>query len=266
MRKLVASTVLVVAVWVVIRNTRAPQISPDALLGLWAQADGKTPSDELRFYYFHTGGQGLYRYGQVGHNQTNSFDWFIDGNQLTLTFRKTGERAVTKVELSGSARARTLTLLADPRGVGVGRYTERQSNIEVGPMLLPHATAAVTDKASVLDGRIWMQLTQYATGGSGFVMYQLSKHACPRALTDEPEASPWRLGWYHRGDFDDWTTETLCYRSDPASLSLAFAVRGERASTAIELSQEKDKRVLIVRRDPRNFLHRTQLIDGGPSF
>lgn len=266
MRKLIASVVLVAAVWLVVRHARTPHISPEALLGLWAQADGKTPSAPLRFYYFHTGGKGLYRYGQVGYNQTHSFDWSIDGSELRLVFRKTGEKAATKVELSGNAKARTLTMLTDPRGDGVGRYVERKSNLDEGPLVLGSDSSPASDDPRAVEGRLWMDYTRYATGGSGFVMYQLSKHACVSELVADSESSSWRLGWYHRGDFDDWSTENLCYRADAGTLQLQFPVRGDRAQSTIGWSQDKGKRVLTLDHDPRNFFHRTRLVDSGPSF
>jgi len=236
--------------------------APAQLLGLWSLTEAREVTDELRFYYFHEGGKGLYRYGQVGHNQTHSFDWSLEGDRLVLSFRKTGEQARTQILLAEEGGRRSLTLVEDPRGPGRVRYTHRPSNLGLdadalgGPLSLS-MTAADERAQGALAGRMWMDLRRYATGGSGFVMYQLSEHELGGGL---------RLGWHHQGDFDDWSTESMSYREEPGALRLRFHLRREEAVTPVELEQARDRRVLTLLRDPRNFLHRTRLVDAGRSF
>ena len=59
------------------------------LKGLWSRhPDGTGRDDEpMAFYYFHTGGVGLYRYGQVGHNTTNSYTWRVDHDDRALALQ-----------------------------------------------------------------------------------------------------------------------------------------------------------------------------------
>lgn len=255
---LLGSILLALLAW----RTLRPGPAPAQLHGLWGVSQPRGIADELRFYYFHTGGKGLYRYGQVGHNQTHSFDWKLDGDRLVLDFRKTGEHAKTRIELTERAGERSLTLLDDPRGPGPVRYVHRPSNLAAdeqalgGPLSLSDGDKAAGE-AAMLKGRIWIDVQRYATGGLGFVMYQLSAH---------PLGDGQWLGWYHRGDFDDWTTETLAYREEPQRLRLRFLLHGQEATTPYRLRQEREQRVLTLSRDPRNFLHQRQLLDGGASF
>src|SRR5690554_5298743 len=63
----------------------------DAVQGLWSRwPDRQREGDPLRFYYFHGDGHGLYRYGRIGHTNTHSFDYRLEGDALLLTFRKSG--------------------------------------------------------------------------------------------------------------------------------------------------------------------------------
>ena len=227
------------------------------LLGLWSLGDARGPADELRFYYFHKGGKGLYRYGQVAFNKTNSFDWSLDGDDLTLTFRKTGEVARTRVHLGEDSGRRTLTLDDDPRGPGRVRYRLTPSSLDVegGPLALEGDAA--TQEVAAIAGRMWIEQRRYATGGMGFAIYQLSDHDGARG---------WKIGWHHAGDFDDWSTESLAYRQEPGAVRLRFTLRGEEQVTPVELRPARDTRVLTMTRDPRNFLHVTKLVDAGRSF
>ena len=228
------------------------------MLGLWMEREVRVASDEMRFYYFHKGGKGLYRYGQVAHNQTSSFDWKLDGDTLVLLFRKTGERAVTRFALGGEKDSRTLTLLDDPRGAAGTRYRYKPSALDVellGPLSIPDAHAA--DEGTSIAGRMWIDMRHYATGGMGFQMYQLSEHTA---------APGWMYGWHHRGDFDDWSTENLFYKLEPGSLRLQFILRGDELVSPIELGNKGNTRTLTLTRDPRNFLARTSLLDAGRSF
>jgi len=231
---------------------------PEALFGLWTEREVAGPSDEMRFYYFHKGGKGLYRYGQAAHNQTSSFDWKLDGDKLDLYFRKTGEKAVTRFVLGGEKDKRTLTLVDDPRGAPNTRYRYKPTLLDAetfGPLSLLDARA--TDESNAIVGRMWIDMKHYATGGRGFVMYQLSEHTA---------APGWYYGFYHRGDFDDWTTENLFYEPLPSALRLHFILRGDELVSPIELGNDRDARTLSITRDPRNFLARTRLRDAGRSF
>ena len=228
----------------------------DALHGLWIQSPVRVPKDEMRFYYFHPGGAGLYRYGQAGYNQTHSFDWSVRGDEVRLHFRKTGETATTRIRLGGRGDERTLTMLEDPRGPGIVTYRRVPSALTegLGPLAIPDGLGS---DGAILVGRIWVDQTAYATGGAGFRMYQLSEH--------ETEAG-WRIGWHHLGDHDDWTTERFDYRANEGLLDVRFLVRGDEARLPISLDHIAGRARLVLERDPRNFLQRTRLLDGGPSF
>jgi hypothetical protein len=244
-------------VWVVLRNARAP--GPEALLGLWTAEEVRAPADPMHLYYFHKGGKGLYRYGQLGHNNTNSFDWRLDGDKLELLFRKTGERASTRFVIRQEEGRRTLELQADPRAATPTRYRYLPANLGVeatgGALALP--AADLPAEGGGIADRIWMDLRRYATGGMGFVMYQLSDH---------PSQPGWKIGWHHRGDFDEWSTEQLIFRQEPGALRLRFLLTGQEVTSPIAIDRDRDHRRLTLERDPRNFHARTRLIDAGPSF
>jgi hypothetical protein len=264
-RALVLATAFVAcaAVWSVRRHARAP--GPDALIGLWMAEDIHVPADPMHMYYFHKGGKGLYRYGQVGHNNTNSFDWRVtDGDKLELLFRKTGERARTRFVIGQEGGRRTLELADDPRAATPTRYRYLPANLDAegtgGALTLP-VEENHFDGGGIAD-RIWMDLRRYATGGMGFVMYQLSDH---------PSQPGWKIGWHHRGDFDDWSTEQLIFRvepgrPEPGALRLRFLLTGQEVTSPITITRDRDRRTLTLERDPRNFHARTRLLDAGPSF
>ncbi len=247
--------------------TRAPR----QVLGLWTATEVRTLEDELRFYYFHEGGKGLYRYGQAGHNNTSSFDWSVDGDKLTLVFRKTAEHATTRYQLGEEGGRRTLTIIDDPRSPypprGPIRYRFVPTSLDGSELAArlgeggPLSIATQTDEAPAsVVGRMWIEQRRYATGGMGFRMYQLSEHA------PDGFARAWRLGWYHTGDYDDWSTETLAYREGAGALQLRFLLRDEEAATSAELRPVRDLRELTLSRDPRNFLHVGRFVDVGKSF
>jgi hypothetical protein len=267
---LVVAAVGAILVGRAVSDHRDKRDKTEQVVGLWRLGDARTISDDPVFYYFHKGGKGLYRYGQVGHNQTHSFDWALEGDALALTFRKAGEHARTRFVLGEGDGGRTLTLLEDPRArqqkPGRVRYKYTPTSLDEsatsvddlgGPLALPSEDAAAED-ASVA-GRIWMDLQRYATGGMGFRMYQLSEHA----VGGSPGG---KLGWYHHGDFDDWSTETLAYRHEPSALRLRFLLRNEERVTSIELRPARDRRTLFLARDPRNFFHVGRFVDAGRSF
>jgi hypothetical protein len=264
-KRLVTTAFLVLGVlgaWMQLRGRPT-----DRLLGLWAVEDVGVPTDPMHFYYFHKGGHGLYRYGWVGYNQTNSFDWSVEGDKLVLRFRKTGERATTTFTIRGEGDHRWLALASDPRGETGLRYRfrpVRPSNLGEGLdeniVALELPDQAVSSEVNALEGRIWLDYKKYATGGSGFSMYQLANRV---------QKAGWRVGWHHVGDFDDWTTELLSYRVDGNALRLSFVFREGReghSETPFEISRDRDRTVARLARDPRNFSAATRFVDGGPSF
>lgn len=227
-----------------------------SIVGLWEVGSPRALTDELRFYYFHDGDKGLYRYGKVGYNNTASFDWHVSGDELTLTFRKTGVVVRTRFSVEERDGSRALVLLDDPRVGGRQRYVYRPAALELesGPLSLSQSEEAPQGK---LSGRMWYDGMKYATGGMGFRMYQLAEHSLPGGRM---------LGWYHVGDFDDWSTETLDYRELPAALELHFSLRDERSTTPIIVEQGRERRFLQMASDPRDFGARARFGDVGKSF
>jgi hypothetical protein len=244
-------------------ESRAP------LVGLWASAWGGAEGDALRFYYFHDKGRagskkavGLYRYGRVGLNQTNSFDWSVDGERVQFTFRKTGEERAARFRVVTENGVRVLLLDGDPKDASGTRY------VYVPPPPLAHTgdDAAADDDASSSPSsepaadhpfaRMWTHARPYATGGMGFAIYQFR----PPAIDGRG------VGWFHAGDFDDWTTETLVYRRAQQMLELSFPLRQERARTPFEEGFVDGTRLIDLRDDPRNYWHRRVYVDGGRAF
>lgn len=220
----------------------APE-KPEPLRGLWSRFEAKREGDPMRFYYFHDGGIGLYRYGRLGLNNTNSFDYAVRGGRLELRFRKTGERwdVPFRIEADPKDRDREwLVLEKDPREQQPTRYFRKKS-------------AAAEQKDF---NRMWTCEQRYATGGMGFRIYQLR----------EPAADGRGMGWYHQGDYDDWSTESLLYRITGAQLHLSFVLRKEAAATTFRVEQGRSARTLELREDPRNFWHVGRFEDRGRSF
>ena len=212
---------------------------PKEIAGLWTLwPEAKSDGDAVRFYFFKDDGIGLYRYGQIGLNTTNSFDWKVDGDDLVLTFRKTGEVKRTKFAVDGKA----LTLADDPKEplAKSMRYT-----------FVP-APLDVVDDLQKVPGRLWIDVKKFATGGMGFSLYQMRDAGIDGR----------GVGWHHIGDFDDWSTEAFTYRSSPDQLEMWFTVRGEHALTKV--LHGKDTITLVE--DPRNFNHVDTYKDAGPSF
>lgn len=205
------------------------------LTGLWARPD--LDANAVRFYYFHPGGHGLYRYGHAGLNKTASFDYTVRDDTIDLVFRKTGAKHAVRYTLDDD----TLTFVDDPYEPRATRYVKRR-----GPIAAPsdHPLA-----------RMWTHEARFATGGYAFEIYQLQA----------PGADGWGQGWYHEGDYDDWSTEALRYRLAGDRMTLEFAARHERVTTPI-LLHEGDPRAFTLVTDPRNFGQRRRYHDGGRSF
>ncbi len=103
---------------------------------------------------------------------------------------------------------------------------------------------------------MWMDVDKFVTGGIEFSIYQFK----PPALDGRG------VGWHHRGDFDNWSTETLFYRRDGNGLTLIFPQRRERASSTVRIETRDNKRTLSLDSDPRNFWQASTFTDGGRSF
>lgn len=213
------------------------------LLGLWQATTPEKEGDTVRFYYFHTGGIGLVRYGKMGLTYTRSFGWQVAEGDLVLVFTKTGTHHRVRFQLDGDA----LLLPTDPAFPGSHRYQRdvRPRSQDCGPL---------TPKTHPL-ARLWIEPTVDRKGSEGFRMYQLQA----------PTIDGRGVGWYHEGDMSDWSTETLTYRRTGDTIELVFPVRGERFSSEIRIDTS-EPRTLTLAEDPRNFWHSRTYKDQGPGF
>jgi hypothetical protein len=219
-------------------------VAADPLVGLWSAHDDGGAGTPVAFYYFHGDGHGLYRYGRVGLTNTNSFDYTVEGDHLALHFRKTGARHRVRFAIEHDGGAAVLVLVDDPKGAGTVRYRQRRNDP------VEHDAAG----AGRVDGRLWLDRVPYATGGYGFSLYQLRAGGIDGRGT----------GWFHRGDFDDWTTEALGYRIVGDRLELEFASGDRHATTFVRVAGEPAS--LTLHEDPRDFWHAHRYVDAGPSF
>lgn len=230
------------------QSTATEIAAPDALVGLWSAHPRGGDGEPLRFYYFHGDGHGLYRYGRVGASNTNSFDYTIDGDVVTIVFRKTGARHAVRFAIEPGEGTPVLVLDGDPRAGGRRRYAQQR------PDPIEHAGDPPCMGAPVA-GRLWLDRTAYATGGYGFGLYQLRCAGIDGRGT----------GWFHRGDFDDWTTESLVYRIVDDRLELQFATTAGVEITRFVVGAG-DPRTLELATDPRDFWHAHRYVDVGASF
>ncbi|HEY1099944.1 MAG TPA: hypothetical protein VGF99_13500 [Myxococcota bacterium] len=243
-----------------------------SLQGLWSRHPDTNGRDDepMGFYYFHEGDIGLYRYGQVGHNATNSYTWRVvdtdDGNGvLELRFKKTGvvERLAYRIEKAGDRPV--LVLARDPKQPDVvdARYTwvPPPALSSLAPDLVD-ADIDVVGVAGGLDHRLWIDQQPFATGGFGFRLYQWRVAGIDGRGT----------GWLHVGDYDDWTTESLRYRLLRGAdgvvdrIDLTFSLRGDQTTTSLRVLGDGDQRRLLLANDPRDFGAAHVYVDGGPSF
>lgn len=223
------------------------------LSGVWSRYEPGGHGERVRFYYFHGDGTGLYRYGRVGLTNTHSFDYDLEGDRLILDFRKTAEHHEVAFSLEpGPGQERDwLVLYDDPREAGTTRYF-RESERTVR---MPAESEAAPGPAPA--GHMWIDLRPYATGGRGFVMYQLR----PAGIDGRG------VGWFHRGDFDDWSTEAMTYRIIEDRLELHFSLADERETSAFTVVTDAEgTRWLELADDPRDFWHAHRYADMGPSF
>lgn len=221
-----------------------------ALVGLWRLEPRGPTGSPVHFYYFHTGGKGLYRYGVEGLTQTRSFDYEFDGDRLRLRHRKTGRIFDVRVRVEGRGSGARLVLAPDPFGKAPRRVYVREA--DAGPRSVRAGEAA----GGGVAGRMWIDLTRYETGGMGFSFYQFG----PKRIDGRG------VGWYHEGDFDDWTTEAFTFREREGALDLHFPVRDEHATTAFSIDRDGGERRLHLARDPRDFHAPHGYADAGPSF
>lgn len=246
------------------------------LYGVWHKHEPSKLGDPVRFYYFHKGedplqGIGLYRFGKLGLNHTHSFTWRITNpgpsngrlfkGDLHITFNKTGVTHSTKFsQLNRSNGEEVLSFDDDPREPGGGHYVRERHPPPVS--LQQWATARTQLQPASAHGfdRMWMNIEKYKTGGMGFRIYQFK----------EPALDGRGVGWFHQGDFDDWSTEMLTYRKSPFGtgdkLELHFTLRDEHAVSAMRIRTHDGRRAMTVDEDPRHFWHRSVFTDGGRSF
>jgi hypothetical protein len=235
------------------------QVDP-RLVGLWHRFDALHEGDPVRFYFFHAQGFGIYRYGKVGLTNTHSFDYDADAGALSLRFRKTGAAHAPRYAFEDGGA--TLVLRGDPREdaaeVRYRRAPDLTAALCQGGLLDARARAGEGPAAAgALGGRLWGDEQRFATGGLGFSIYQF-----------QPQAIDGRgVGWHHRGDYDEWTTETLTYRQQGDRLALAFTLRHDGAVTDIAVAAAPDgARTLTLAEDPRDFWRPHAYRDMGPSF
>lgn len=225
----------------------------EPLTGVWWRHAPGVTGDPVRFYYFHGDGTGLYRYGQVGHTYTHSFDYRIGADdRLRLVFRKTGQAHDVQFDLSPGDGRDWLTLHDDPREPAPVRY------FRLADREAPRDVAAAADLGPAPAGHMWLDLQRYATGGQGFYFYQLR----PAGIDGRG------VGWFHRGDFDDWSTESLSYRivDDPPQLELHFELTDTTVTTPMTLEGTGTDRTLTLQADPRDFGQQHRYRDAGRSF
>lgn len=288
MRSLVIVAAALIATSTAVVVLRAPAPEPQ-LYGLWSRLPLGNSDDgaPMNFYYFHNeGGIGLYRYGKVAYNTTNSYHWSVDGDDIVLDYNKSGSRVRVPYRIEKGTRP-VLVLVGDPRTPGQAetRYAwlPPMQQADVAPDLFggddDDAAATSPDSLSSdrVDNRLWMDFKSFKTGGNAFSLYQLRQAGIDGRGT----------GWHHVGDFDDWSTESFAYRlvrlgagdrlegDDGAGeaargLDLVFNLRQERATTALRTSHRsvggKDVRFLTMSADPRDFQAPHEYRDAGPSF
>jgi hypothetical protein len=225
----------------------AERQADDPLRGLWMRYEGRGEGDPLRFWYFHGDGKGLYRYGKVGLANTHSFDYSVaPSGAVSLRFRKRGEAHTLAATIEQDGQGTWLRFDEDPREPGA-RYRKVETDLRSADTPVP--------KASIGD-RIWIDYRNLATGGAEFHMYQLAATAIDGR----------GVGWFHRGDFDDWSTESLTYRIDGDRLELFFDLRQEAGYTGFRIVEGERGRELWLDEDPRDYWAPHRYRDGGKSF
>jgi hypothetical protein len=230
----------------------------DPLRGLWMRYEARGEGDPLRFWYFHGDGKGLYRYGKVGLANTHSFDYSVSDSHgpnahadVSLRFRKRGEAHELRATIETDGQGTWLSFAADPREPGA-RY--RKVETDLGFELGGYGDAPASGAA--IGDRLWIDYRNLATGGAEFHMYQLAATAIDGR----------GVGWFHRGDFDDWSTESLTYRIGGSQLELFFDLREEPCTTVFRVVEGERGRELWLDADPRDYWAAHRYRDGGRSF
>ena len=255
-----------------VANSSGRGAADDELKGLWTRWPdaGKREDAPVAFYYFHDEGIGLFRFGKIGHNTTNSYNWQTQDNTIVLTYRKTGAQVRMPYRIEkGTPNVLVVGDDSHNPGLGVSRYTfvpyEQSSGAAPDLFDEEHPTSLENPRSpDRIDNRLWMDLKTYATGGVGFSLYQLREAGIDGRGT----------GWHHVGDFDDWSTEALSYRINRAGggreIDLLFTLRNERSTTPLHTGHRSkdgvDVRFLTLERDPRGFWAAHNFDDAGPSF
>lgn len=233
------------------------------LAGLWQRFETLHEGDPVRFYFFHPDGFGIYRYGKAGLTNTHSFDYAGAQGRVDLRFRKSGQGHEVGYRFESSGGREWLVLGGDPRESGPEvRYFRVGDGTAhcLGGMLWPQAQAEALQagpRTGALGGRLWGDEQRHATGGMSFSIYQLQAQAIDGR----------GVGWHHRGDYDEWTTEALTFRQQDDRLALHFPLRHESLATTITMTTGADQvRVLGLAEDPRDFWRAHTYRDMGPSF
>lgn len=238
------------------------------LVGVWHRFEATAEGDLLRFYFFHPDGFGLYRYGKVGLTNTHSFNYSAEGGRLELVFRKTGERHALPYRIEQEGGHAWLVLDDDPREAGGARYfraadpageaacADLAGLVDMSRGTGPDGQDPKTSHAPAIGDRLWGEEVRYATGGMGFSIYQLQRQSIDGRS----------VGWHHRGDYDEWTTETLTYRQRGDRLALTFPLRHDAVVTPITVAETAEGRTLHLADDPRDFWRPHTYRDMGPSF
>jgi hypothetical protein len=221
------------------------------LRGIWDRVEtGNGPP--VQFYYFHTDDNGLFRFGSSALNHTEMFRTRWRWSGLEIAFRKTGETHVTRVRTKTDRNGRRVLILeSDPRNGG--KKTRYRRRADGGPRLT--ATPGAHENKDPF-ARMWMHRRELAKGATDFRIYQFR----PAGENRHGE------GWYHFGDFDEWTTESLQYYRGERGLHLRFVQRGEEAFTKASVREDRGQKVLRLDADPRYFGRGSDYVDAGPNL
>jgi len=217
------------------------------LAGLWERTD-LPEKDDVRFYFFHPSGIGLYRFGKLGLNHTHMFRYVQAGSKLAIVFSRSGEHHELTVSRRKQGDAVFLTMSEDPREQGQSMTYRRRT--------MPSDASERLDAEATGFNRMWIHLLRSQKGADAFAMYQFQK----------PDASGRGHGWFHHGDYDEWTTESLEYVKRGKTLELNFELMKQQTQTRFEVRRSADGRMLALERDPRGFWQRRVFMDQGPSF
>ena len=232
----------------------------DPLRGLWTQWESQSEGEPVSFWYFHGDGKGLYRYGLIGLTNTHSFDYVVRGSgedfDLDLRFRKSGDAHDLRAHIRSDSESTWLTFDGDPRVPGAS-YRLIDSSLDLADRMSRRADTQSREAAKPgIGDRLWIDYRNHATGGSEFHMYQLAKTALDGR----------GVGWFHRGDFDNWSTESLTYRIDGDEIELYFDLYEDDNTTKFRIVESNELRELILDEDPRDFWATHRYKDGGRSF